>query len=58
MGGPLPFDERIETIYQQVRARNPGEDEFHQAVKEVLESLGQVLAKHPEFAEQKIIERI
>jgi glutamate dehydrogenase (NADP+) len=58
MGGPLPFDERIESIYQQVKARNPGEDEFHQAVKEVLESLGQVLAKHPEFAEQKIIERI
>ena len=54
----MAFDERIETIYQQVKARNPGEDEFHQAVKEVLESLGQVLVKHPEFAEQKIIERI
>jgi len=54
----MPFDERIETIYQQVKARNPGEDEFHQAVKEVLECLGQVLVKHPEFAEQKIIERI
>jgi glutamate dehydrogenase (NADP+) len=52
------FDERIETIFQQVKARNPGEEEFHQAVKEVLESLGQVLTKHPEFAEQKIIERI
>ena len=54
----MAFDERIETIFQQVKARNPGEDEFHQAVKEVLESLGQVLVKHPEFAEQKIIERI
>jgi glutamate dehydrogenase (NADP+) len=52
------FDERIEAIYQQVKARNPGEDEFHQAVKEVLESLGPVLVKYPEFAEQKIIERI
>ena len=36
----------------------PGEAEFHQAVREVLESLGPVLAKHPEFIERKIIERI
>ena len=52
------LSERIEAIYQQVIARNPGEDEFHQAVKEVLESLGPVLVKYPEFSEQKIIERI
>jgi len=54
----IVLEERIETIYQQVKARNPGEDEFHQAVKEVLESLGPVLVKYPEFAEQRIIERI
>ena len=52
------LEERIESIYQQVRARNPGEDEFHQAVKEVLESLGPVLVKYPEFSHHKIIERI
>jgi len=52
------LEERIESIYQQVKTRNPGEDEFHQAVKEVLESLGPVLVKYPEFAHQKIIERI
>jgi glutamate dehydrogenase (NADP+) len=52
------LSERIEAIYRQVIARNPGEDEFHQAVKEVLESLGPVLVKYPEFSEQKIIERI
>ncbi|HSN40821.1 MAG TPA: NADP-specific glutamate dehydrogenase [Burkholderiales bacterium] len=52
------LEEKIETIYQQVKARNPGEEEFHQAVKEVLESLGPVLVKYPEFTEQKIIERI
>ncbi|MCC7259135.1 MAG: glutamate dehydrogenase, partial [Gammaproteobacteria bacterium] len=56
MNGALP--ESIEAIFQQVRARNPGEDEFHQAVAEVLESLGPVLVKFPEFAEHKIIERI
>jgi len=60
MGGIMAvvLEEKIESIYQQVKARNPGEDEFHQAVKEVLESLGSVLVKYPEFAHQKIIERI
>lgn len=52
------LDEKIEPIYQTVLARNPGESEFHQAVREVLESLGPVLVKHPEFATHKIIERI
>jgi glutamate dehydrogenase (NADP+) len=52
------LSERIEAIYRQVIARNPGEDEFHQAVKEVLESLGPVLVKYPEYMEHKIIERI
>jgi len=50
--------EAIETIFQQVKVRNPGEGEFHQAVKEVLESLGPVLVKYPEFSDHKIIERI
>jgi len=50
--------ETIEATYQQVINRNPGETEFHQAVREVLESLGPVLVKHPEYAEHKIIERI
>lgn len=49
---------RLEAIYQQVVQRNQGELEFHQAVKEVIETLGPVLHKHPEYAEQKIIERI
>jgi len=52
------LEEKIEAIYQQVKARNPGEEEFHQAVKEVLESLGPVLTKYPDFADKKIIERI
>ncbi|SEA60141.1 glutamate dehydrogenase (NADP) [Desulfuromusa kysingii] len=52
------MDEKIVPIYQEVLARNPGEVEFHQAVREVLESLGPVLVKNPEFAEHKIIERI
>jgi len=52
------LDEKLEPIYQEVLARNPGEVEFHQAVREVLESLGPVLVKHPEYAQHKIIQRI
>ncbi|HYG66367.1 MAG TPA: glutamate dehydrogenase, partial [Anaeromyxobacteraceae bacterium] len=52
------MDERLETVYQDVLKRNPGEAEFHQAVREVLETIGPVLAKYPEFRERKIIERI
>ncbi|MGF1546352.1 MAG: NADP-specific glutamate dehydrogenase [Thiotrichales bacterium] len=52
------LDEKLEPIYQDVLRRNAGELEFHQAVREVLESLGPVLGKHPEFAEHKIIQRI
>jgi glutamate dehydrogenase (NADP+) len=52
------LDERLEPIYREVVRRNPGEDEFHQAVREVIESIGPVVTRRPEFAEHKIIERI
>ncbi|TCT22029.1 NADP-specific glutamate dehydrogenase [Thiobaca trueperi] len=52
------LNEKLESAYQEVLRRNPGEIEFHQAVREVLETLGPVLAKYPEFAEHKIIQRI
>ena len=52
------LNEKLESIYQEVLHRNPGETEFHQAVREVLESLGPVLVKYPEFADQKIIQRL
>jgi glutamate dehydrogenase (NADP+) len=54
----MALTERMEAIYQEVVKRNPGEAEFHQAVKEVLDSLGPVLVKYPEFTEAKIIRRI
>ena len=47
-----------QAVYEQVLMRNPGEVEFHQAVKEVLETLAPVLDKHPEYANTKIIERL
>jgi glutamate dehydrogenase (NADP+) len=52
------LDEKLQSILQDVLYRNPGEAEFHQAVREVLETLGPVLAKYPEFADKKIIQRI
>ena len=52
------LDEKIEPIYREVLQRNPGEVEFHQAVREVLESLGPVLVKYPHFTEGKIIQRL
>ncbi len=52
------MDDRLERIYQDVLKRNPGEVEFHQAVREVMESIAPVLVKYPEFRERKIIERI
>lgn len=52
------MEEGLRLVLQSVIARNPGEPEFHQAVREVLETLGPVLAKHPEFSREKILERI
>ncbi|MBR1624920.1 MAG: NADP-specific glutamate dehydrogenase [Clostridia bacterium] len=45
-------------IYKDVKKRNPGEPEFHQAVIEVLESLEPVVDKHPEFIERGIMASI
>ncbi|MBX9825821.1 MAG: NADP-specific glutamate dehydrogenase [Xanthobacteraceae bacterium] len=51
-------DEKLEPILAEVLRRNAGEEEFHQAVKEVLESLGRVVAKHPRYANHALIERL
>jgi len=52
------LDEKLEPIFAEVLRRNPGEDEFHQAVREVLDSLGAVVAKHPDYLEDALIQRI
>jgi glutamate dehydrogenase (NADP+) len=48
----------VDRIYEDVLRRNTGEAEFHQAVREVLDSLAVVLARHREYTEMKTIERI
>ncbi|MDX9999528.1 MAG: NADP-specific glutamate dehydrogenase [Phenylobacterium sp.] len=52
------IDEKLEPILAEVLRRNAGEPEFHQAVREVLESLGRVIAKHPDYLNNALIERI
>lgn len=51
-------DEKLAPLLEAVLRRNPGEIEFHQAVREVFESLGPVLVKRSEFGRHKIIELI
>ncbi|MGB3482889.1 MAG: NADP-specific glutamate dehydrogenase [Mycobacterium sp.] len=48
----------VDGIYADVARRNPGETEFHQAVYEVLLSLGPVVAKHPEYTDSAVIHRL
>lgn len=48
----------VQEVLEKATKRNPGEVEFHQAVKEVLDTLEPVFDKHPEYAEAGILERI
>src|ERR687886_2125435 len=52
------IDAQLENICEEVTERNPGEPEFHQAVREVINSLGPALERHPEFVEKRTIERL
>jgi glutamate dehydrogenase (NADP+) len=48
----------LEDVMISVKAKNPAEPEFHQAVREVFDSLRLVLAKHPEYQSNRILDRI
>jgi len=48
----------VQDVYNKVVERNPHEPEFHQAVKEVLDSLEPVLGRHPEYEKAGILERL
>jgi len=48
----------VSKLMADVKAKNPAQPEFHQAVEEVAESLAPVLDKHPEYRANKILERI
>ena len=48
----------VDGFMADLTAKNPGEKEFHQAVKEVLESVAPYMMEHPYLIDQKILERI
>src|SRR5438477_12079896 len=48
----------VSNLMAEVKAKNPGESEFHQAVQEVVESLALVLDRNPHYRNAKDLERI
>ncbi len=52
------LDVKVNEFMAKVIARNPGESEFHQAVKEVVESLMPFIEENPKYRHAKILERI
>ncbi|WP_349305019.1 NADP-specific glutamate dehydrogenase [Marivita sp. GX14005] len=52
------MDEKLEPVLAEIERRNAGEMEFHQAAREVLESLGPVIARNPDYAKDSLLERI
>jgi len=48
----------LEPVFAQVLRRNPGEVEFHQAVREVFDTLGPVIEKNPRYNDAAVLERI
>ncbi|HEX08622.1 MAG TPA: NADP-specific glutamate dehydrogenase [Thermoplasmatales archaeon] len=52
------MDKNVEKFMEDVIAKNPGEKEFHQAVREVVESLMPFINKNPKYKKAKILERL
>jgi len=52
------MSEYVESLMADVVEKNPGEPEFHQAVREVAESVELALERHPVYRKEKILERI
>ena len=56
--GDIKGSSFVRDLMAEVKTKNPGETEFHQAVQEVVESLDVVLQRRPEYRSAKIIERM
>ena len=52
------MNDYVSKLMTEVKAKNPAEPEFHQAVQEAAESVSIVLERHPEYKKAKILERI
>ena len=53
-----PLSALAQPVFEDVLALNPNEPEFHQAVHEVLHSIGPVLERHPEYVDAGVLERL
>ncbi len=47
----------VERVLEELKKKNPGEAEFHQAATEILHGLEPVIAKHPEYEKAALLER-
>ncbi|TAM74022.1 NADP-specific glutamate dehydrogenase [bacterium] len=56
--GAAAPSEYLQDLMTRVRAKNPAEPEFHQAVQEVFDSLRVVLERHPEYVSYRILDRM
>ncbi len=52
------MDPRVDQFMAKIKAKNPAEPEFHQAVMEVAESLIPFIEEHPKYKHAKVLERI
>jgi len=52
------MDPRVQQFMAAIKGKNPGENEFHQAVQEVVESLIPFIEEHPKYKYARILERI
>ena len=53
----LAVSARLDALFEELVARNPGEPEFHQAAREVLDSLAPMLAGSAEYLVPGLLER-
>src|SRR6059036_3265125 len=54
----MPTSSFVRDLMAELKAKNPAEPEFHQAVQQVVESLDLVLERRPEYRSARIIERM
>ena len=52
------MEANLTKVFDQIVARNPGEAEFHQAVREVFDTLGPVMERNPQYTEAAVLERL
>ena len=52
------MDPKVEQFMARIKAKNPSEPEFHQAVQEVAESLIPYIEEHPRYKHARILERM